>query len=261
MIYLVNTVATYYTRPFAANPELNGLAIYQFLNTWDRPKFDPKYIFENHALKLEPLAFEVISSNSKQKPSKSDLEKKIYELIRSDKNTYEGLMNNFILESPYYYDQARDLFISGLSSLWENLLNKSLYGFPTFLGTLNNQFGFNSVIVDLLNKYALNSIKLHNKINSRTPGYSFHTLTRNEIECISGEILRIRARVNAFFKHLSQDQKNWIDLVESSYLELGGRCATSQQKYDQCVQLHRDIFECEPPEINFNQVCVSYLGY
>jgi hypothetical protein len=234
------------------------LAIYQFLNSWVNPRFDPQYVFETYGIQLEPLAFEVFSSNNKSRISKWDLEKKIYELIRSDKSTIEGIMANFILDSHYYYDQKRKLYLSGLSSLWENLLNKYLYGFPTFLGTLNNQFGFNLVILELLNKYAPNSIKIHNRISSKTPGYTFHTLTPHEIIDISSEIFRIRARVCTFFKDLSQEQKDWINLVESSYLEEGGRCATSQQKYDGCVQLHRDIYGFEPPKIDFDQCWKRY---
>jgi len=41
-----------------------------------------------------------------------------------------------------------------MSSVWNNLLKNTLYGFPTFLNLLNKQFDFNYVIYELIKKYA-----------------------------------------------------------------------------------------------------------
>jgi len=225
------------------------------LSQIERQRFDPQYIFDRFRFELEPLASDIASKKNKV-TSKWDFEQKIYELIRSDQSTQQGHMAIFILNSPYYYDSTTQLFHSGMSSVWNNLLKNTLYGFPTFLNLLNKQFDFNYVIYELIKKYAPKSFQIHKEIETDDLGlgYSYHTLNRKQIETITGETYQIYCLVQRFLQNLSQEQKNWIDLIEKYYCEEAGTYNTSYDVLEQCQRLYLNKYGLTHPMIDFNNI-------
>ncbi len=230
----------------------------QLLGEIPRPKFDPKYILARFGMQLEPLAFQIISSEKRPVLALWDLEQKIHELIRSDSSgMYQAHMAKFILESPYYYDSTRQMYQSGLSSVWENLLKISLYGFPGFLGTLNNEFKFNSVIYELVIRYAPKTMEIHKTISSTRPGYTFHSLTKEQLKSITKETYGIYCRVQQFLQSLTREQMDWIDLVQTYWSE-GGARGTAFRVYEHCARTYKETYGSEPPQIDFDLVWKCY---
>lgn len=235
-------------------PSLNRHTVEQLLAEISRPEFDPKYIFARFGQELEPLAVQIISSEKRDRWALWDFEQKIKELIRSDSSqTYQSHLAKFVLSSHYRYDQSTELYESGLSSVWENVHSHSLYGFPNFLGTLNNQFEFNSVIYKLVTSYAPNTIAIHESIGSKYYGYTFHCLTKEQMGMITKETYGIYCRVQQFLQSLNQDQINWINLIDSIQSG-GGFRGTTFRIYDNCVQTYFQVYKSDPPSIDFNLV-------
>jgi hypothetical protein len=142
------------------------------VNQIDKPCFVPTYIINRFSNDLFNDA-ELLGSN---KISKFDFEMKIKKLIKTDFTTPDGYFNNYISNHYYKFDKERNIYLSSLSSVYECVIKFSNYGFPKFLGSLNNEFEFNHVIYNMVEKHAQESIKIHHRLSKKNPGYTFHSL-------------------------------------------------------------------------------------
>lgn len=223
------------------------------------PKFNPEYVCVKFGLELEPYAFELISDPN-TRLRMTDFEQKITELISMDFDSMDGYMGNFILNSPYYYDHSTGMYFSSVSSLYENLLHRSNYKFPQFLCVLYNEFNFSHVIHNLLQKYALASIEIHNNFSKKRPGYTFHNCTSYQIKIITQEAYQIYCRVQNFLNNLSTNQKKFIEITEQIYDEYiyqykKTKLHTSSTKiFSKAVQVYVENYDSSPPNIDFSLI-------
>jgi hypothetical protein len=81
--------------------------------------------------------------------------------------TFKSYFSDYILNHNYKFDQERNIYISSLSSVYECLLKKSNYKFPEFLNSLNNEFKFNCDIDGMIEKYARESKKIHERLTEK----------------------------------------------------------------------------------------------
>lgn len=130
--------------------------------------------------------------------------------------SYQEFFNNFINKFYYKFDNERNIYLSSLSSVWENLLHAD-YGFPKFLNSLNNEFNFNFIISDMVSKYAPQSIAIHRRLTENYSGYTFHSLTKDEIEIITFETYELYCKVQNFLNNLDQNQNNYIEILNKHY--------------------------------------------
>lgn len=235
--------------------------IAQVLNQIVNPKFDPDYVLEKFGtnlvnIELLNLALDVIE-NSK---SLFDFQMKIKELILTDFDSKEGCANNFIQNSPYYYDRQTDSFNSSISSLWENLL-KFDYKFPKFLNSLNNEFNFNYVKWTMIKKYAIKSMEIHERLNKNNPGYTFHTLSKAEMEIVSNEIYQMYCIVQQFMQNLNVEQKNYINIVQNHHTYAmkeyydKNKYIVSRKTFENAQEEFVTKYKTNPPEILFGKIC------
>jgi hypothetical protein len=239
-----------------------SFAFDQLVDQFKRLKFNPDYVFKKFGLELEPLAFEIISTpNYQQNMYKLlEFEQKIYELIRTDFDSPEGYMANFILNSPYYYEPNTGLYYSGLNSLTENLFSQSNYRFPKFLNSLNNEFEFNSVIYELVQKYAPISMGIHSKLSTQRPGYTWHTLNSEQIHIVAQEAYTIYQRVQRFLQDLEPAQKNFLETTQEMYEQIQEHDKINQtytvgsKIFSIATQAYREKYKSDPPGIPFGLI-------
>ncbi len=188
-----------------------------------------------------------------------DFQNKIYELIRSDQSTHQTHKANFILELSYHYNKESNTFQSEMVSLWNNLMNKSLYNFPKFFRILANETTCTIVINNLLQKYAPNSRKINKKINENYSEYLYHFLTYEEIEIITAETYEIYCKIQNFLQNLSKDHKNWIAILEDHYLEAESLSNPSFELYSRCFNIYYEKYKLIP-KLNFNNVLLNFMN-
>lgn len=220
----------------------------------------PEYICSRYKDQLEPDALALYGKYDVKTLQAWEFESKIYELIRSEYSTPDGFKANFILGCPYYFSHEDGLFFSQMNSLFENLYNISLYKFPDFFSVLNNQLEFNGVIYNLLSKYAPRSMGIHERLNLRRPGYTFHTLTHTELNLIVKEAYQIYWKVQKFLQNLSPDQKNFFAICEEEYGLANSKYKQTQiytlasKIFQNSVQVYRTKYGKEYPEVSFNDI-------
>lgn len=173
---------------------------------------------------------------------------------------YKPYFSDYILNNYYKFDKERNIYLSSLSSIYECLLKKSNYKFPEFLNSLNNEFEFNYVITDMIKKHARESMKIHARLTEKYPGYTFHSLSPDEMEIIVGEVYQMYLIVQNFFDNLSKEEKNYINIVENVYLEASedmnknNRYFLSRVIYNKSNHYYIDKYNNQPPIINFDRL-------
>ena len=179
----------------------------------------------------------------------------------NNKITKKEFFDNFIKTSHYKFNDQTNLYMSSLTSVWENLHNLNIYGFPKFLNSLNNEFNFNHVIYDMLKKYAYNSINIHNKLNKAYSGYTFHSLTEDEMETIVTDAFTIYCIVQEFLLNLSQEQKNYFEIAQKQYdwsnesSRINKSYISSRKIFNDAYKEYTKIYQTTPPEISFESIC------
>ena len=177
-------------------------------------------------------------------------------------NTYQEFYNNFISRSHYSFcDFEKTKFSSDLSSLWENLLYTN-YGFPRFLTQLNNEFNFNNIIYKMVLKYAPKSMKIHERLTAKRYGYTFHSLTKEEMDEVTLEAYEMYRKVHHFFANLSDEQKNYIEILNAQrdnqikshveshiYIDSSDVFKNSNNEY-------LEKYGCHPPTFNFDLILI-----
>lgn len=130
--------------------------------------------------------------------------------------SYQEFSNNFINKRHYKFDNEKNIYLSGLSSVYENLLYAD-YGFPKFLKSLNNEFNFNFIISDMVSKYAPQSMDIHRRLSKRYSSYTFHSLTKDDMDIITFEAYNIYCKIQNFLNNLSETQKKYIEILNKHY--------------------------------------------
>ena len=222
----------------------------------EKPYFNPKYVISKFGDILTNDSSLFLGNNM----SKFDFDLKIRNLIRRDNDSLDGYLNNYTLNHYYKYDIERNIYTSSLISIYECLLKHVNYKFPKFLNSLNNEFEFNSVMNNMIEKHTKESMKIHKRLRKENPGYTFHSLSVEEMEKIVGEAYKMCMIVKNFLNNLSEEEKNYINIVENEYmnaineLEKKGKNFVSIIIYKNSNEYYVNKYNIEPPKINFDSL-------
>jgi hypothetical protein len=66
-------------------------------------------------------------------------------------------------------------------------------------------------------KYAHQSMSIHRRLTANYSGYTFHSLTKDEMEIITFEAYELYCKVQNFLNNLDQNQKNYIEILNKHY--------------------------------------------
>lgn len=240
-------------------------ALGQVLSTIKRTRYDPKYVIKNFGSELEPDALAIISTlDLTSKLCKvAELEEKIGKLIKETPiNSFEKYLQNFILKSPYWYDQETGLYFSGVNSVWENMLHSVDSAFPQVFLSLRNKFEYTQIAVDLISKYGKSSIKIHESIGRSKSdfSYTFHTLDRKELECIARDAYQIYMKIQIFLFKLGPEEKNFLALVElneqaaDKVYRSSGKYICASQIFANACKEYKDSYGFDAPTIVFTEL-------
>ena len=178
----------------------------------------------------------------------------------NDIQTLDEYFNNYISKHYYKADKERNNYQSSLSSVYECLLSYSNYVLPKFLNSLHNEFEFNNVIYHMIIKYAPKSIKIHERLTKKYPNYTFHSLSIEEMNVIVGEAYDMYLIVQTFLDYLSEEEKNYINIVENLYeiacneMQKNNEYFVSRIIYENSNQEYIKKYDVSPPKISFDKL-------
>ncbi len=110
----------------------------------------------------------------------------------------------------------------------------------------------------MIKKHAPESMKIHRRLTDKYPGYTFHSLSPEEMKIIVGEVYLMYLIVQNFISNLSEEEKNYVNIFENIYhdtidnMKKNNRYFLSRCIYEKSNQHHINKYNTYPPKINFD---------
>jgi hypothetical protein len=109
----------------------------------------------------------------------------------------------------------------------------------------------------MVSKYAPQSMAIHRRLNNRYSGYTFHSLTTNEMEIITFEAYELYCKIQNFLNNLSQTQKNYIEILNKHYdyqiksYSENKICITSREVLTNSINEYIKTYNTNTPKFDF----------
>ena len=166
----------------------------------------------------------------------------------------EEFIQYFITE---HYEPSKYKANTYCSKSWSSIyltLNSCDYGFPKLLTQLNNEFQFNGVLSNIIQKYAPQSYALNDSLKGG------HSITQEQLNIVANEAYIIYTAVQHWFNNLPDEHKNFIQIVER--IRQKNNDINSNNKHQpyitdkstviDAIQEYIDTYHTKPPTITFN---------
>lgn len=109
----------------------------------------------------------------------------------------------------------------------------------------------------MIKKHASNSMKIHEELTKKYSGYTFHSLSNDQMEIIIDEIYHMYLIVQNFLNNMTMEEKNYINVVENlfesalDYMKKNNCYYCSEIIFKSSKEEYINRYKINPPTINF----------